>query len=135
MFTIARVAGRLEMRRGGPAHLVIADQVDRVVALELVGVEQVEALVRDRLGDGGVVDEHIEPPPCVDRRLHQRAAVVVLRDVALDGEGLDARRLAVRHDLVGARLVGRVVHHDVAAARREELRAFAADAVRRSSIR
>ena len=73
--------------------------------------------------------EHVEPPPGVDRGLHERAAVVVVSDVALDGEGLDPRRFAVRHDLLGALLVARVVHHDVAAARGQELRAFAADAV------
>ena len=88
-------ASPVALRCGAAArHLVIADQVDRIHPLELIGVEQVEALVRDGLGDGGVVDRHVEPSPSVDRRLHQAAAVVVLGHVGLHGEALDACRLA-----------------------------------------
>ena len=75
---MAASPARLEVRRRRSAHLIAADQVDREDALELVGVEQVHALVRDRLGDGGIVDQHIEPPEAVDRRLDQPHAVGVL---------------------------------------------------------
>ena len=60
--------------------------------------------------------------------LHQPLAVRVLRHVALHDDRLGARRLAGRRDLLAAGLVGRVVHHHVAAARRQDLRALRADA-------
>ena len=65
------------MWRRRPCHLIGADDIDREDALELGGVEQVHALVRDRLGGGGVVDEHIEPAPLLDAGLDQPLAILV----------------------------------------------------------
>jgi hypothetical protein len=126
------IAGRLEMRRRGTAHLIIADEIDAVDALELRGVEQVHALVRDRLGGGRIVDEHIELAPAIDRRLDQAHAILVLGNVALHRHRVHAQALAMDHDLLGAGFVGRVVHHHVAAVRGEDFSAFRADAVFRA---
>src|SRR5262245_20152135 len=91
--------------------------------------------MRDRLGGGGIVDEHVEPAPLVDAGLDQPLAVLVLRHVALHRDRVRARRPAGLRDLLATGLVGGVVDHDVAAARGEDLRAFRADAIIRARPR
>ena len=91
------------MRRGGTRHLIVADHVDPEDALELVAIEQVHASVRDRLGDGGVVDEHIEPAASSTAVLTSRtqsASLATSAWAAKAGTG----GLAPGDDLIGAAL-------------------------------
>jgi hypothetical protein len=120
------------MRRGGPAHLVVADEIDAVDALEFRSVEQVHALVRDRLGDRRIVDQHVEAAPAIDRRLDQAHAILILGNIALHRHRVHAGGLAMRHHLLGTGFVAGIVHQHIAAARSQDFRAFRADAVVRA---
>src|SRR5262245_11154166 len=123
------------MRRGRPRHLIGADDVDCEDALELGGVEQVHAPVRNGFRGRRVVDQHVEPAKLVDAGLHQSLAVLVLGNVALHRDRVRAHRPAGRRDRLAAGLVGGVVHDHVAAAMGKNLRAFRADAIIRACPR
>ena len=98
---MAAAAGGLHVRGDGAGHLEGADDVHGVDALEVIGGEAIEVRVVDEVGCAGVIDEAIDAAPFVHGGGDHAAAVIVLRDIGLAEEGLDAELFAFGEGFAG----------------------------------
>jgi len=91
---------RLEVRRGGAAHIERPLEVDADDRVELLFRHLVEQAVAQI---AGVVDDRVDPAERVDRRLNHRLRAVPARDAVAIGDRSAARRDNLVCDLLGDR--------------------------------
>jgi len=108
------------------------DQAQDVQVELLVEVLRGDGFDRCELVDARVVHQDVEPAERRLRLREQAADVRLLREVRLHRDRLTAGPLDLRHNLVGAGLARRVVHHHRRTLRGELLRDLGSDALRRA---
>src|SRR6185312_530451 len=122
------VALFLHLRHHGADHLIGADDIDSVNLEEIGPVQRLEIARLGGLGLAGAVDERVDPAPALDRGGGHGAASLVVGDVGLVQEHIDAATAAGGGGLLGLGAALRIVDHDAAPSRRQQLRALGADA-------